>query len=335
MLAVIVTVSLCLGAALGMSLIVLPLPASLNEPSSTELFPVSSREFSDERTVQISVGYGAARTLSAASDGMVTAASCESGTMLTSGTAPFHLDGEPLLLLSTSTPLWRDLVPGSTGADVRALEDELARLGADIDPDGVFTWATLLAFREVLTKAGGAADTVDDVAMSRILWLPSEEVPVTSCPVTVGTRVTAGSVLAELPSLVLGARVSPLPTDLTPGDRIIQVDDRTFAVDETGALSSADLDLFASTPSFSAAQQISPDQSITAQLLLTEAITTYVIPPRAIIDSGDTLCVIDNGATTPIEVLASQLGQSFVRPLDEGTTLSEVRLDPPAESTCD
>lgn len=44
----------------------------------------------------------------------------------------------PLISLATSRPLWRDLVAGDTGLDVRALRAELTRLGYRTTVDGRF-----------------------------------------------------------------------------------------------------------------------------------------------------------------------------------------------------
>lgn len=335
MAAVIGVALLCVGAAAGVLAVSLPLPDSLDDAAPVESFPVSQVEFTDERSVGVAVEFGPDRELTAPRDGVITAARCEDGGELTSGTAPFHIDGRPVLALATGTPLWRTLSAGDTGADVLALETELARLGAELDPDDRFTSTTLTAFRDLIADVGGNPREVTAVSPEQIAWLPAETILVTGCPVAIGAQVGAGDTLAALPSLVLGAAVSPMPDGLLEADRIVRIDDQSFAVDDTGALDASDLDRLATTTSFWAVRQFSVDEPIRGQLVMSEPISAYAIPPRAIVDSGAGLCVVDDdGTATHVEVLASELGQTFVQPTDDAAMLTQVRLDPPADLTC-
>ena len=246
--------ALCLGAAIGIAAVSLPLPAALEDASANDTFPVSARAFDDERAVEVGVQFGAARTLTVQGTGMLTASACQPGATLTSGTAPFQIDGADVLLLSTAVPLWRSLGPGDRGSDVLALENELARLGGDLEPDDRFTARTLRVFRDLLAAAGGNADGIESVDPARIGWLPASSITATACPTPVGARAGGDAALAELPALVLGARVTPLPDGLAPGERVVMVDDQTFAVDASGALRAEDLDRLAATASFAAAR---------------------------------------------------------------------------------
>jgi hypothetical protein len=63
----------------------------------------------------------------------------EGGAMLTAS-------GRPVLVLEGATPTFRDLVPGTSGEDVRQLEQALARLGFDPGPvDGSYDRQTSMA----------------------------------------------------------------------------------------------------------------------------------------------------------------------------------------------
>ncbi|GAA1143587.1 hypothetical protein GCM10009651_29890 [Microbacterium natoriense] len=332
--AVVAAALLCLGAAAGMLAVTLPKPASLEAPAETTVLPVSERSFSDERAVGVAVEYGPARALTSGRTGIVTASTCEKGAALTSGSAPFSVDGSPVIALATSVPLWRDLAIGAKGSDVVALRTELARLGAGVEPGDTVNRATLLAFRQLVVNAGGTAAAVESISLGAVAWLPAPSIIATECPVAVGSQVGQGGALAGLPSLVLGARVSPLPDDLAEGQRLVRIDDQEFAVDAEGAFAPVDLDRLAATPAYAAARQVSDAEKIKASLLLTEPVQVYPVPPRAIIEAGGSFCVIDGGSPTKVDVLASQLGQSFVRPTGEGAALSEIALDPPSKTTC-
>ena len=70
--------------------------------------------------------------------------------MIEEGTVVATVDGRPVVALTGSTPLWRDLGPGvDDGADVLAVEQALQRLGFtaefDVTVDGDWTDATTRA----------------------------------------------------------------------------------------------------------------------------------------------------------------------------------------------
>ncbi|MFF3027203.1 hypothetical protein [Microbacterium sp. NPDC057944] len=335
LLGVIAAALVCVGAAAGVLVATMPLPSSLEKPVGIDAVPVSERPFSDERSIGVTVDYGPTRAFIAPRGGIVTGASCMKGADIVSGTSPFHLDGAPVIALATALPLWRDISVGMTGPDVGALRDELSRLGLGIDPGDRFTAATLAAYRALITAAGGSAKGVDGVSLSSIAWLPSTSIPASGCPVALGSQVGQGGVLADLPSLVLGAHVTPLPDELAPGARTVRIDDQDFSIDEDGDFAASDLDRLAATPSYSAARAVSESEKVKGTLRLAEAVTVFAVPPRAVVESGDVFCVIDDGGAVPVTVLASQLGMTFVRPVAAGVSLTEVDLDPSSKTTCD
>jgi peptidoglycan hydrolase-like protein with peptidoglycan-binding domain len=63
--------------------------------------------------------------------------------------------GRPVFVLQGSTPAYRDIVPGSSGPDVRQLQEALKRLGSDPGPiDGIYTAKTSEAVKAWYEKAG-------------------------------------------------------------------------------------------------------------------------------------------------------------------------------------
>lgn len=325
------------GAAAGVAAVRLPLPEDLAAPSAIGAVAVAQREFSDERAVEVAADFGPSRSLVAATSGMVTAVRCSAGMEVASGASPFSIDGLPVLALATKVPLWRELYPGDRGDDVRALEEVLAGLGAELTVDDRFTYSTLGAFRELITEAGGSTKRVASVGPSNAAWLPAASMPVTGCPVALGHAVAIGDVLVELSSSLLGARVVSMPAGLVPGQRKLIVDgDQEFVVDEGGAIADEDLDRYAAMPVIELMQRVDEAQAIPAKLVLTDAVPAFPVPPRAIVDLGNGFCVVDGqGAVISVEVLASELGEAYVRPLDSSLSLSEIVLDPPRETPCD
>ena len=334
MVAVGLVVAACVGAAAGIAAVSLPLPEPLAEAEVNEYLQVVSSEFADVRDVEVRVIEGPERSLLAPAGGVVTTAECEPGGVFTSGTAPFWIDGEPVVLLATDVPLWRDLAPGSKGPDVLSVQEELARLGGDLVPGDSFTTYTRSIYRDLVAEVGGIAKNVSGVELARSAWLPEPEMLVTACPIGVGTPVAAGEVLAELPSVVTGARLSLIPENLAPGERVLLVDDEAFTISEAGEIAVEDLDRLAATPTFVYATSATPAIPIMGRLALAEPVVIFPVPPRAIVESGGAACVVDGGVTVVVDVLASQLGEAYVRAADPGVSLSSVALNPEAGLEC-
>jgi peptidoglycan hydrolase-like protein with peptidoglycan-binding domain len=75
----------------------------------------------------------------------------DAGDKVDCGDVLYRVDDAPVLLLCGAVPAYRDLDLGDKGNDVRQLNRNLHRLGADVDPDdGDFTWRT----SEALEKLG-------------------------------------------------------------------------------------------------------------------------------------------------------------------------------------
>jgi peptidoglycan hydrolase-like protein with peptidoglycan-binding domain len=92
------------------------------------------------------------------------------GAELAEGAVAVRASGRPVFVLSGARPMSRDLGPGSSGDDVRQLEDALARLGFDPGAvDGVFDDSTGLAITNWYAAAGYSAfaATTDQLAAVR------------------------------------------------------------------------------------------------------------------------------------------------------------------------
>jgi len=71
------------------------------------------------------------------------------------GEVILSISGRPVFILRGTTPTYRDMSPGTSGGDVRQLEEALARLGFDPGPvDGVYDQKTAAAVERLYRKAG-------------------------------------------------------------------------------------------------------------------------------------------------------------------------------------
>ena len=117
--------------------------------------------------------------------GRITSVDVSSGEPLRSGSVLAAADGVPLVLLSTSVPFYRILSSGASGTDVRALQEEIGRLGFDPGRvDGRFGSATIAALNELRESLGlGKAERFDP---SLYAWLPIDGLVVGDVELSLG-----------------------------------------------------------------------------------------------------------------------------------------------------
>src|SRR5919197_2579619 len=108
----------------------------------------------ETKTVAGTLGYGDPIPIGAAEKGTITWIA-PVGSTVKRGAPLFKVDQRPVVHLYGSLPLYRALRPGTTGADVRQLERNLAALGlAAFTVDDTYDWATAAAVRRWQAKLG-------------------------------------------------------------------------------------------------------------------------------------------------------------------------------------
>jgi peptidoglycan hydrolase-like protein with peptidoglycan-binding domain len=169
--------------------------AAAGDVAGTTSVVVERRSLSVRETVDGTLGYADSRAASSRSAGTVTRLP-EEGVTLRRGDALFDLDGArgPILMYGAE-PAWRTLEQGvSDGADVRALEANLATLGYDaggaMRVDGHFDFATR-AIVERWQRAEGLPVT-GKVELGRVVFLPGAR-RVGKLEVAVGAAVGPGA----------------------------------------------------------------------------------------------------------------------------------------------
>lgn len=316
-----------------------PAPSVLSTPHPQTIVPVTQRAFADDRQAQLQVNTGPVRAVVSPRPGRLTSLTCRSGGRLESGTAFASIDGDRIVALATAVPLWRELRHGDRGDDVRALQEELARLGQPIHPDGVVGRGTIraaAAVRGTESARGEAQETVDPADFA---WIPEPEVTVAECAGVVGAPVAEGDVLIGLPVAVVAARLTTLPAPATPGARVVRVGSEEVSVDSEGAVTEAEaLARIGATAEFlSTSAGASEDTAIPVQWSLETPLNALVVPPSALWDVKDgSACVMPaekSARPLLVDVLGSELGQSFVRPSEERSATA-VRSSPPKSRSC-
>jgi peptidoglycan hydrolase-like protein with peptidoglycan-binding domain len=129
------------------------------EPSAI-LVPVESRVLSTDVVTRGTVRFGLPQPISIAPStvkggvGLISSLP-RPNAQFGEGEVILSASGRPVFVLRGASPAFRDMAPGTSGADVRQLEEALARLGFDPGPvDGNYDQKTSVAVERMYQKAG-------------------------------------------------------------------------------------------------------------------------------------------------------------------------------------
>jgi peptidoglycan hydrolase-like protein with peptidoglycan-binding domain len=118
------------------------------------------------------------------------------GATLGRGDELYRVNEQPVTLLLGTIPMYRDLVPGTSGPDVRQLEANLAKLGyGDVTADNEYTASTAAAVRAWQSEIG--AEVTGVVARGSAVFLPERGL-VDSLHVGVGDVVAPGTPILDV-----------------------------------------------------------------------------------------------------------------------------------------
>lgn len=300
-------------------------PPSLAVSTAPSRVPVSYQPFADTRSVTVDFALSPPVTLTSDAAGRVTSSSCSTGGTVASGSSIMAVNGEPLIALSTSIPLWRDLADGDSGKDVAALQTELSRLGYRTGVDGKVGVSTLAAIAKLLAQGTEPVKPTTIVPAGRFIWLPSETVTAGTCDVVVGETVAPGSAVATTAQQLVSVSVHELPTDLLEGARTMKLDDKTVAIAPDGRVSDAEsLKALAETPSYrnyltrmsqqtAQSSEAGSPETVNGTLSLARPVEVASVPPSAVYAvKGNFGCVSSGNQKSRVAIVGSQLGQTYV-----------------------
>jgi peptidoglycan hydrolase-like protein with peptidoglycan-binding domain len=291
-----------------------PRPDLLADAQPLGEVPVAPHAFTDPRPVRVALTPAEPQPLVGYAPGTVTASWCTPGAELTSGAPLLEVDGTAVMALATRTPMWRDLSAGQRGDDVRAVQDELARLGFAGSESGRVDRATVAALR-AFTQAHGITLARGGPLLPRasVVWLPGESVVVDECDLVIGGEVVAGDRVAVLAAPLVRA-VATMPPGMAPGARALMLDGAVIPVPADGVVDGAEaLTALSSTESYRAAHAAG-ETSLTGTLLLAEPLEVISVPATAVYgeDGTGAACVRADGRERSVQVVASELGQTMV-----------------------
>ncbi|MEN8234182.1 MAG: peptidoglycan-binding domain-containing protein [Actinomycetota bacterium] len=283
-----------------------PVPVLVNPTPAT---------FDDEAPAVIHLAWGDPATLVAPPwTGMVTSVAGVS--TLRTGSEVAVVDAVVRIAAHTEAPFHRSLKRGHKGSDVAELQTLLSSLGFVADDDvGVFGRRTEAAVRELSTVLGFERSTrVFDPAW--VVWLPQEPFPVADFTLTVGTPAPfAGAVVAESPSVLLGASVERVTSEgtgeqLTSGTWVFRSDTVEMTFKAGSSLPDDVIKHLGTTFD-------SETTHVTGQVVRTEPLEVVVVPLSAVVTDtdGHTCVLVSSGngfASTLITPLPSGPGTAAV-----------------------
>jgi peptidoglycan hydrolase-like protein with peptidoglycan-binding domain len=245
------------------------------ETSSLEFAAVQRRDLVRNEELDGTVGYGTPTPLAISLTGTLTSLP-QVGQEITSGSVIAEVDGQPVIALVGSIPMWRDLGPGiEDGDDVLQLETILASLGFteeyDVTVDTDWTDATTRAVKAFQEAYGQEDDGT----------ITKGEVVFVQAPVRVDS--VGGT---------LGAATTEVAIEVTDVDRVVNVN---LAVEDAALVEQGD----------SVTVELPDGSTVPATVGTIGEVTTAAdgstsIPVDVIVDGG---ADIPNG--TPVEVLVA------------------------------
>jgi hypothetical protein len=147
------------------------------EPS-TLTASVERRQLSETVVLRGTVRPGNAVSVSLTAGGesapVVTALPKKLGDPVNEGDVVVELSGRPVIALVSSAPLYRDILPGSEGADVRAVQEALGRLGFSPSVNSTFDARTQQAVKALYERLGYAKSDTGKESFATLRQLKAE-----------------------------------------------------------------------------------------------------------------------------------------------------------------
>jgi hypothetical protein len=182
----------------------------------TSLKTVTRQDLYDQNQVSATLGYAGSYTVVNRAQGTITSLP-STGQVVTEGHVLYEVNGQPVVLLYGSTPMYRSLSEGAlasdvTGPDVQELNADLVALGyatrAELNPaSDEFTWRTKIGVED-LQAALGVSQT-GTLALDQVVFLPTSA-RISAISATLGAPVGPGQ---SVMSATSNARQVSIPLD--------------------------------------------------------------------------------------------------------------------------
>ncbi len=252
--------------------------------------------------------------LSSGRGGVLTSVAVHQGSVLTTGSEVYRVDGFPVRAYAAETVFFRPLPLKTSGADVTAAQELLRVLvpDADVKVDGVVGPGTVAAVKAYERAQGVGAPTgvFDPTWFVRI---PSESYDVGSTTLVVGTSAPGlGEPVASGATQLARAELTPTSSPLAGPDGawVFACSGRQTPVTRSGQTWTFD-DLPGLATLLGPAGPDGSNPSCTGSLQVADPQPGQGVPPASLVYSADgsTVCVLvrdSDGATTPVAIKQPQ-----------------------------
>jgi len=298
-------------------------PLSSDTRPSPLVVPVTRTE----HTVSIGVGVKVSRrdgdSVASPAAGTVTRVAAAVGDTLKTGTVVASIDDLPIVAMVGAAPLWRDLVLGDNGPDVKRLQAFLGDLGLLTPaPDGRFGPDTAAAVR-AFNKTVGREKLGAAFALSSVVWVGKELLTVAGVSAREGDVVAAGQTLVTGPSTDTAIEVSEpaggVPIvgmyDLVVGDTRTPYIPGSGAVTDRSAVSAI-------------AALLGTTGEGAGRIVSTSKTSALSVPASAVVqDASGATCVFTDTVSAPVDVTPVG-GDLATTLLPADTPINEVLANP-------
>ena len=327
-----------LGAVIGALLFPVHAPLSLRTPVNEQTYSSELVTFDDPQTVQVSLRIGADVPLSSLLGGRLTRSDCIEGAGISSGSSPLSIDGQALLALNTSMPLWRNLTYGDNGPDVVALRQSLIALGIEIPSEGSVDSKLVTSVSDLFSGFESSRTRLTEIPYERIVWIPEQNVLLNKCLLHVGEIIEPGSNFASIQGQLLAVHIVDYPTTPLLGLRSLEVMGVQVQLDEnSSSVNEAALEAIRSSPEYiSAISTTEKFEDVRPGIirLITPLKLTAVSPVTLFGIEGKTACVKSEAATYKVTIVGSKFGQTFIKPISDKDAIPRVLETPTGQESC-
>lgn len=212
-------------------------------------------------------------------------------------------------------PLYRPLRNGLRGDDVSALQAELARLGYTLSITGSVDWSTRWALADLLGIDDGAGGVPAEIPCESVVWIPAPSVTAASLDIALGQSLDpAEPMLSVTDSSERG--VLTLPDEAIAGDRVLTLSTGALPVPADGVITDPEtLTAIKDSDQYRAFSAALGDGEgvFTVPWSLAAPISALVVPPSSLFGIvGADACIAQNGDIHRVQIIGSQLGQSYI-----------------------
>lgn len=273
----------------------------------TSITTVARRSLSSQTSVDATLGYAGSYTVANQEQGIFTALPAV-GQVITQGHGLYSVDGSPVVLLYGSTPAYRSLSSGMSGADVQQLNADLvalgdatsAQIGAGSDQ---FTSATASALDKLQAALG--LPQSGTVPLGQGVFAPSA-IRVTAVNANLGGGAGAGQTALAGTSTTRQVTIAldaALQSQVKVGDRVtITLPDNQTT---PGVISS--VGTVATTPSSSGGPGASSSPTVTVEVTPTDPAATGSLD-QAPVQVLITTASVNDALVVPINALLALAG---------------------------